>query len=112
MKIDFTDEFPESLNLPSNGITFSISGLFALISYGISIFGLNGVDIYKKVIICLCVTSLVLFIDLIIMFIRERELYYYSCFLKQYLDNTNKNFKKAEKEIAELTSRFEALNRK
>ena len=28
MKIDFSDNFPKSLNIPSNKLTFSISGLF------------------------------------------------------------------------------------
>lgn len=112
MKIDFTDNFPKSLNIPSNKLTFSISGLFVLISYGISICGLNTLDIYKKLIICLAVTSFVLFIDLIILFVRERELYYYSCFLKQYYDDTNNRLHKAEQELNDLNSRLNALNYK
>lgn len=110
MKLNFTDSFPETLSLPSNKLTFSLSGLFILISYGISIFGLNNLDIYKKVIICLGITSIVLFIDLIILFVRERELYYYSCFLKQYFDDTNTRLQVAESELEKLNSRLNALN--
>lgn len=112
MKLDFTDNFPKTLNLPSNKTTFSISGLFILISYAISIFGLSNLDIYKKVIVCLGITSFVLFIDLIILFIRERELYYYSCFLKQYYDDINKRLQKTENELADFNSRLEAVSHK
>lgn len=112
MKIDFSDTFPKSLNIPSNKITFSLSGLFVLISYAISIFGLNSFNIYTKLIICLCVTSFVLFIDLIILFVRERELYYYYCFLKQYHDETNRRLQQAEEELNNFNSRLDAVNHK
>lgn len=112
MKIDFTDDFPKTLNLPSNKITFSLSGVFMLISYAVSIFGLNNLDILVKIIICLSITSIILFIDLIIMFVRERDLYYYSCFLKQYYDETNKRIQNAEKELTSLNSRLDAVTHK
>lgn len=112
MKIDFSDDFPKSLNLPSNKLTFSLSGLFVLISYAISVFGLSNIDINKKIIICLGITCFILFVDLIILFIRERELYYYSCFLKQYYDDTNKRLQNAEKELADFNSRLNAVTHK
>lgn len=112
MKINFTDDFPKSLSLPSNKITFSLSALFVLIGYTISIFGLNNINIYVKFIICLGITIFVLFIDLIILFIRERELYYYYCFLKQYHDETNRRLQQAEDELNDFNSRLDAVNKK
>lgn len=111
MNINFTDNFPNQLNLPSNKLTFSISGLSALIGYGISIFGLSNLDIYIKVIICLGITSFILLIDVIILFIKERELYYYSCFLKQYYDYTNNRLQNAEQELADFNARLNSLIR-
>lgn len=112
MKFSFNDDFPNELNLPSNKTTFSISILFVLIGYGISIFGLNNLNILIKIIICLSVTSFVLFIDLIILFVRERELYYFSCWLKQYYDETNRRLQSAEQELININSRLDALNHK
>ena len=112
MNINFTDDFPKTLNLPSNKVTFSMSGLFILISYGISIFGLNNIDTCKKIIICLAITSFILLVDLIILFVREREIYYFSCFLKQYYDDTNRRLNKAEQNLNNLNSRLDGLNQK
>ena len=112
MKFNFTDTFPETLSLPSNKVTFSISGLLAIISYSISIFGLNSLDIYKKIIICLSVTSIILLIDVIILFIRERELYFYSCFLKQYYDDINIRLGNTEQKLKDLNSRLNDVTHK
>lgn len=112
LKIDISDDAPKSLNLPSNKLTFSLSGLFVLISYAISVFGLNNIDINKKIIICLGITCFVLFIDLIILYVREREMYYYYCYLKRYCDDINKHLQKNEEELANLNSRLDSVSKK
>lgn len=112
MDQNYFKDFPNQLKLPSNGLTFSISSLSVLVTCGITFLSSNNLDFSKKIIICLAIACLVLIIDVIILFIKEREHYYYSCFLKQYLDATNKHVDSAQEELNELNSRLNSLSKK
>lgn len=67
-------------NMPENKTIFTISSLISIITCLISIFGLNKILLTYRIIICLSIVCLVLFFNVIFLFIKEREHYYQLCY--------------------------------
>jgi len=71
---------PITENMPETKHFFTASGIISLISCLIAIFGLNQLPITYRVIICLSIICLILLINVIFLFIKEREIYYQVCY--------------------------------
>ena len=87
-----TFNLPYNLNdkIPSNKTFFITSVATTIISYLIIILGINNIDLTYKIIICLGITCFILLVNIVVLYVKERENYYHLCYLNNVSQLLNK----------------------
>ena len=86
---------------PSNKTVLLTSLLSVLIPSAISVLAFKDFSIYLRIIICLSIACLVLFIDAVYYFIKEREYYYIVCYLENNINLLQSHIKQIETKISD-----------
>lgn len=95
-----TQQIPIIKKFPSNKAVLLTSLLGVIIPSIMSILALKDFSIYIRIIICLSFACLVLFIDAVFYFIKEREYYYTVCYLENNIDLLQAHIKQIETKIS------------
>ena len=98
--MNITQQSPIVKKFPSNKAILLTSLLSVIIPSAISILTLKDFSIYIRIIICLSIACLVLFVDAIFYFIKEREYYYAVCYLENNIDLLQSHIKQIETKIS------------
>ncbi len=93
------NNIPIIKKFPSNKAILLTSLMSAALPSIISILALKDLSICIRVIICLSICCLVLFVDTIFYFIKEREYYYTACYLENNIDLLQAHIKQIESKI-------------
>lgn len=102
--------YPKALNLPSSKMTFIFSTITVIIFWSITILGLKDLALQYKAIICLLISSLVLFIDVVVLYVREREQHYNYCYLQDLLNKNTYDLEKNEEKLNDINKRLDDIH--